>query len=129
MAVPKDVPEAALALAYAVGTNRTETAGDLTIIAFCSLLRSGEYTKPRKVKRNGKMVCVTRTVQFKVKDVGFWKDGKILPRRSSLSDLLQADAATMKITNQTNGRTGQTLHHESTGPNGAVAAMPLIRDY
>ena len=93
MAVPKDVPEAALALAYAVGTNRTETAGDLTIIAFCSLLRSGEYTKPRKVKRNGKMVCVTRTVQFKVKDVGFWKDGKILPRRSSLSDLLQADAA------------------------------------
>ena len=75
------------------------------------------------------MVRATRTVQFKVKDVGFWKDGKILPRRSSLSDLLQADAATMKITNQTNGRTGQTLHHESTEPNGAVAAMPLIRDY
>ena len=29
----------------------------------------------------------------------------------------------MKITNQKNGRTGQTLHHESTGPNGAVAAL------
>jgi hypothetical protein len=71
------------------------------------------------------MVRATRTVQFKVKDVGFWKDGKILPRRSSLSDLLQADAATMKITNQKNGRTGQTttLHHESTGPNSAVAAL------
>jgi hypothetical protein len=123
MAVPIDVPEAALALAYAVGTNRTEAVGDLTIVAFYYLLRSGEYTKPRKVKRNGIMVRATRTVQFKVKDVGFWKDGKILPRRSSLSDLLQADAATMKITNQKNGRTGQTLHHESTGPNGAVAAL------
>lgn len=123
MAVPKDVPEAALALAYAVGTNRTEAVGDLTIVAFYYLLRSGEYTKPRKVKRNGIMVRATRTVQFKVKDVGFWKDGKILPRRSSLSALLQADAATMKITNQKNGRTGQTLHHESTGPNGAVAAL------
>jgi hypothetical protein len=124
MAIPIDVPEAVLALAYAVGTNTTEAAGDLTIVAFYYLLRSGEYTKPRKVKWNGITVRATRTVQFKVKDVGFWKDGKILPRQSSLSDLLQADAATMKITNQKNGRTGQTLHHEeSTGPNGAVAAL------
>ena len=29
----------------------------------------------------------------------------------------------MKISNQKNGRTGQTLHHESTGPNGAVASL------
>ena len=38
MAVPIDVPEAALALAYAVGTNRTEAVGDLTIVAFYYLL-------------------------------------------------------------------------------------------
>jgi hypothetical protein len=105
-------------------TERKLRGISLTIVAFYYyLLRSGEYTKPRKVKRNGIMVRGTRTVQFKVKDVGLWKDGKILPRRSSLSDLLQADAATMKITNQKNGRTGQTLHHESTGPNGAVAVL------
>ena len=91
-------------------TERKLRGISLTIVAFYYyLLRSGEYTKPRKVKRNGIMVRGTRTVQFKVKDVGLWKDGKILPRRSSLSDLLQADAATMKITNQKNGQTGQTL--------------------
>ena len=100
-----------------------QAVGDLTVIAFYYLLRSGEYTKPRLVKRNGKMVRATRTVQFRVQDVGFWKDGHILPRNSPLSLLLQADAATMKITNQKNGRTGQTLHQESTGPNGAVAAL------
>ena len=34
-----------------------------------------------------------------------------------------ADSATLKITNQKNGGTGQTLHHESTGAKGAVAAL------
>ena len=123
MAVPVEVPEAARRLAYLTSDPRKHAAGDLTVIAFYFLLRSGEYTKPRMVKRNGKMVRATRTVQFRVQDVGLWKDGHILPRNSPLSLLLQADSATMKITNQKNGRTGQTLHQESTGPDGAVAAL------
>ena len=56
-------------------------------------------------------------------DIGFWKDGKILTRHSTLEELSKADAATMKISNQKNGQTGQTIHHESTGPTGAVAAL------
>ena len=123
MAVPKDVPETAQTLGYASGNVRYEAIGDLAVVAFYYLLRSGEYTKPRKVKRNGKLVRATRTVQFRVQDVGFWKEGRILPRRSNLEDLILADSATLKITNQKNGRTGQTLHHESTGAKGAVAAL------
>ena len=123
MAVPKDVPETAQTLGYASGNAKYEAIGDLAIIAFYYLLRSGEYTKPRKVKRNGKMVHATRTVQFRVQDIGFWKDGRILPQKSDLATLVLADAATLKITNQKNGRTGQTLHHESTGAKGAVAAL------
>ena len=56
-------------------------------------------------------------------DVGFWKDGKILSRHSPLHELEQADSVTLKISNQKNGGTGQTLHHETTGSKGAVAAL------
>ena len=97
MAVPVSVPEKALELAYATSSPRKQAAGDLVTIAFYFLLRSGEYTKPRKVKRNGKMVRATRTIQFRVCDVGFWKDGKILPRNSPLNILITADSTTMKI--------------------------------
>ena len=48
-----------------------------------------------------------------VGDVGFWKDNQVLPRSSLLHDLLAADSATLKITNQKNGRMGQRTHHES----------------
>jgi hypothetical protein len=61
-----------------------------------------------------------------VKDVGFFKDNKILPRRSTLRNLLLADQATLKITNQKNGRMGETITHEtiqneSHGPVTALA--------
>ena len=68
------------------------------------------------------MIRATRTVQFRVADVGFWKDN-ILPRCSTLQMLLTADVATLKISNQKNGRMGQMLHHEGTGSNGAVASL------
>ena len=58
-----------------------------------------------------------------MKDVGFSKNGKILTRRSPLRQLLKSDSATLKITNQKNGRMGQTIHHESSGDNGGVAAL------
>ena len=101
-----EVPETARRLAYLTSDPRQHAVGDLSVIAFYFLLRSGEYTKPRLVKRNGQMVRATRTVQFRVKDVGFWKDGHILTKNSPISVLLQADSATMKITNKKNGRTG-----------------------
>ena len=78
--------------------------------AFYYLLRVGEYTRPRTTSSNSK-----RTINFRVNDVGFFKEGKILPRTSSLKTLLTADACTLKIENQKNGRMGETIHHEKTG--------------
>ena len=96
MAVPVEVAETAAKLGYLTANKRAQAVGDLTLIAFYYLLRSGEYTKPRKIRRNGKMVHATRTIQFQIQDIGFWKDGKILPRDSSLHILETAGSCTMK---------------------------------
>ena len=101
----------------------TATTANLSVIAFYYLLRVGKYTQPRKVKVNGKWHQATCTEQFCVGDVGFFKDGKVLPRQASLKTLITADSATLKISNQKNGRMGQTIHQEGTGQSGAVAAL------
>ena len=123
MAIPVDVPEVAIKLWHLTPNARKRATEDLTNILFYYLFRNGEYTKPRKVKRNGKMVIATRTVQFPVYGIGFWKDNKILSRHLPLDMLIQADSATMKISNNKNGQTGQNLHQESTGANGAAASL------
>ena len=51
--------------------------------------------------------------KFRIKDVGFFKDGKILPKTSSLDLILTTYLKTMKISNQKNGYMGQIIHHES----------------
>jgi hypothetical protein len=113
LAVPIAVPETCFDIGYATNTNTSKAIGDLALIAFFYLLRVGEYTKPRTIIRNNKRIRATRTIQFHIKDVGFFKNNKVLPRNSPLEILLQADSATLKITNQKNGRMGQTIHHES----------------
>lgn len=125
LALPLKVPEQMFHYGYKniFATEHDRTLGDLSLIAFYFLLRSGEYTKPKMVKLNGRYVRATRTETFSVKDIGFWKDGKQLSRYSPLSTLLQADSATMKITHQKNGRMGDVVHHETTGEKGAVAAL------
>ena len=62
-------------------------------------------------------VCSTRC--------GFFKNGKILPRRSHLTTLITADQCTLKITNQKNGRMGQSIKHETVANNdhGLVIAV------
>ena len=55
--------------------------------------------------------------------MGFWKNGNIHSGHELLNTLLEADSATLKLLNQKNGRMGQTLHHESMGRKGAVAAL------
>ena len=121
LAVPVTVPQ------YLFETTREkspalQTAGELALIAFFYLLRVGEYTRARTTARNSK-----RTVNFRVQDVGFYKDGKILSRHSPIEKLLQADACTLKITNQKNGRMGTTIHqialrNTTTCPVKALAA-------
>ena len=123
LAVPVTLPNEALKHAYTSTNPQVRATGDLIVVAFFYLLRSGEYTNPRQVKENDTWKRATRTRQFRVQDVGFHKDAKILPRNSPLPLLLKADSATLKISNQKNGRMGQTIHHQSTGDNGAVASL------
>jgi hypothetical protein len=114
LAVPVAVPIDCHFQAYTsqkTSTKQKATA-DLTLIAFFYLLRVGEYTAPRTVVRNNTTVRATRTRQFRTQDVGFWRKGKQLDRASPLKILLTADAATLKISNQKNGKMGQTIHQE-----------------
>ena len=91
-----------------------QSTGNLIIVAFYYLLLCGEYTAPRYVQRHdGTLVRSTRTNQFVVGDVGFWKGGYRLPCDSPLHLLLQEESSTLKIKNQKNGRMVQTIHHES----------------
>ena len=113
LAVQVTVPNEMARTGYASTSSLLQAIGDLAIIAFYYLLRVGEYTKPRFVTINGRQVRATRTVQFHVRDVGFFKHGRILPRRSPLPTLLTADQCTLKITNQKKGRMGETITHET----------------
>ena len=97
------------------------------LMAFYFLLHVGEYTKPRLVVRNGKKVPATRTKQFVVGNIGFFKNGVVIPRTSPLDVLLTADLAVMKISNQKNGRMGQTTTQHSSGtPACPVSALAHV---
>jgi hypothetical protein len=115
LAVPIVVATTSFEAGIASEDPKLNACGCLVLIAFYYLLRVGEYTKPRMVTRNGKKVRATRTKQFSVGNVGFFKNNKIIPRTSSLETLLSCDAATLKITNQKNGRMGDTVHQKATG--------------
>jgi hypothetical protein len=115
LAVPITVPNAAYNAAMESSDPKIQATGCLTLIAFYFLLRVGEYTRPRYIRRNGQQVRATRTIQFTYMNVGFFKDGKVVSRTSPLSTLLQCDSATLKITNQKNGRMGDTVHHKANG--------------
>lgn len=115
LAIPISVPNVCFNNAQTSSDPCTQATGCMILIAFYYLLRVGEYTKPKYTTRNGKQVRATRTVQFMVGNVGFFKHGKQIPRSSSLPTLLSCDAATLKITNQKNGRMGSTIHHKSNG--------------
>jgi hypothetical protein len=115
LAVPVSVPVHIYLAGLQSKHPKMEAAGCLSLIAFFFLLRVGEYTRPKTTTINGTQVSATRTKQFRVRNIGFFKNGRIVPRSSPLSVLLSCDSATMKITNQKNGRMGQTIHQEATG--------------
>ena len=87
LAVPVTVPIQMAEAAYLIGSSFARTIADLALIRFFYLLRVGEYTRTRVVTRNGKNVSATRTKQFRVKDVGFFKDGQVLPQRILVNTL------------------------------------------
>ncbi len=113
--VESDVPELMVDLGY--GKNEmahSQAIGDLALIAFYYLLRIGEYT----VK--SKHANTKQTVQFKLKDVRFFKLDKTntlvcLPMNALTSLILMADSATLKLDNQKNGWKGVSVHREANG--------------
>ena len=113
--VQSDVPELLVETAYHQGTpQRQRATADLTMIAFYYLLRVGEYTI--KGSRNN----TKQTVQFKYKDVTFFKKNKrgelkCLPRDAPAHLISSADGATLKLDNQKNGWKGVCVYHESNG--------------
>ena len=110
LAVPVQISEECQCAGYISNNPLKKAVRDLVIIAFYYLLRVGEYTKPRITIKNGKTRRATRTMQFSVANIGFFKDNKILPQESPLQKLLTADSCTFKISNQKNRRMGETIH-------------------
>ena len=98
--------------AHQAGTMAQQHAiGDLIVITIYYLLQVGEYTT--KTKRRGQ----TRTRQFRVKDVTFFRrneDGDlvIVPASASDDKIQRASAATLRISNQKNGHLGACVHQE-----------------
>jgi hypothetical protein len=115
MPVEADVAEWLIKCAYQPGGKPFNKAvADLILIAFYFLLRVGEYTIKGK-RGNSK-----RTVQFRMKDVTFFKKDllgrlKQIPRNAPDHVILSADAATLKLDNQKNGWKGVCISHHSNG--------------
>jgi hypothetical protein len=103
LALPVETIEAAAAVAFDIHASpRNRAAADMITVAFFFLLRVGEYTLSSKE---------ARTVPFRVKDVLFRRQHRIIPNNSPLATLLQADSVTLWLDNQKNGQRGATLHH------------------
>ena len=93
-------------------TPQLTATGELALIVFYFLLRVGEYTATER-----RYASETRTVQFTVGDISFWRDGVLL-RKSNTKSILTAEEATMYLTNQKNGKKNGLIHHEATDIDG-----------
>ena len=124
--VEVDIPEYLARLGrHARSSARDQAIGDLSLIGFYYLLRSAEYTKNRS--RDEK-----QTVEFRVIDVTFFKrdaQGKLrqLPRNASQEDILAADSATLRLTNQKNGWKGVCINHHVNGESYYCPVKALAR--
>ena len=102
------------------GTEKQKAVGDLALIAFYYLLRVGEYTSSGRT-------TTTLTQAFRLRDVTFWENNTILDHSLPLDALLiRCTAATLRISNQKNGKRNQAIHHEAP-PCDSCPAKALIR--
>ena len=97
MAVPVTVPKQCFTTAYKTEHPDLHAAADLTITAFYYLLRVGEYTKPRMVKKDNRWVKATRKVRFAIRDKRLFKNVKIIDKTNPLDTLLAANSVTLNI--------------------------------
>ena len=108
------VPITTVNIAYKIGNKSNNTAakvsGQLCVIALYFLLCIGEYTLPRLTNQDN---STTRTIQFRVGDIGFCCNSSILPQQSPLHLLRKSDSSTMNITNHKNGHWCQLIYQEA----------------
>jgi len=113
--VESDVPEYLVNKSgHRLATALDQAVADLTTIAFYYLIRIREYT----VKQNNNEI--KRTVQFKRKDIIFFRKDKLgrimcLSRNAPLTDILTADGAMLKLDNQKNRHKGVCMYQQTTG--------------
>ena len=126
LACHPDLPSFACAWGHRKGTSAHQQAvGDMILIAFYFLLRIGEYTTKTRRKKK------TRTRQFREQDVTFFTKNKrgdmlALPRTASDESILNADAATMRISNQKNGSAGACVHHTAITDAGLLCPIKAL---
>ena len=84
---------------------RVRIAAHLIVVAFFFLLRVGEYTPSSQPRQ---------TIPLRKKDIKLWRKHKRLSNDSPLEVLLTADAVTIKMENQKNGKKDSILHHEDS---------------
>ena len=99
LAIPVTVPHAKFKQAIGLHDPIEKRLGCLMMVAFYFLLQVGKYTKPRFLRRDRKLIPATRTKQFTIGNVGFFKEGKLIELTAPLEVLLTADLVTLKITN------------------------------
>jgi hypothetical protein len=128
--VEVDVVEYLVKCSMAPGADsRMQCLADWILIAFYFLLRIGEYTlKGRKRNEN------KQTVQFRMEDVTFFKEGptgglRQVPRGAPAAMILSADASTLKIDNQKNGWKGVCVSLHSNGLEAFDPVRALGRRY
>jgi len=117
--VEADVPKLLIKMGYGkLGSTLAQAVGDLDLVAFYYLLWIREYTVKRQ--RDWGKRARKQTVQFKVKDVTFFKTDKhgvlcCLPCNAPFSLIMTAGSATLKLDNKKNGWKGVCVHQEANG--------------
>jgi hypothetical protein len=102
------------------GTTKQKAVGDMALIAFYFLQRIGEYTLTAKTAKK-------ITQAFRIQDVTLWDNNTILDHSLPLDALLsRCTAATLRISNQKNGKQNQAINHEATSSD-TCPAEALIR--
>jgi hypothetical protein len=106
LAVPLTVPALMHTFSH-TGTKKQQAVGDMALFAFYYLLRVGEYTSSGTEK-------TTLTQAFRLQDITLWDNTTILDQSIPLLTLLhRCTAATLRISNQKNGKRNQAIHHDA----------------
>jgi hypothetical protein len=106
LAVPLTVP-AFMHTFSRSGTEKQKAVGNMALIAFYYLLRVGEYT-------SSGTATTTLTQALRLQDITLWDNTTILDHSLPFDTLLcRCTAATLRISNQKNGKQNQAIHHKA----------------